>query len=71
MVNKDYKVSDEEKRQYLKLIDIRKKKRMPIKYILGTLEFMGIPFKNKGRSINSKTRYRNFSREKYRNYKKK
>ncbi|STA91402.1 methyltransferase [Clostridium cochlearium] len=46
MVNKDYKVSDEEKRQYLKLIDIRKK-RMPIKYILGTCEFMGIPFKIK------------------------
>ncbi|BDR65907.1 release factor glutamine methyltransferase [Clostridium tetani] len=44
MINKDYKVSEEEKNQYLKLIDIRKEK-MPIKYILGTCEFMGLSFK--------------------------
>lgn len=46
MVNKDYKVSDEEIKEYLKLIDIRKEK-MPIKYILGTCEFMGLRFKIK------------------------
>ncbi|AVP55555.1 release factor glutamine methyltransferase [Clostridium tetani] len=44
MINKDYKVSKEEKDQYLKLIDIRKEK-MPIKYILGICEFMGLSFK--------------------------
>ncbi|QBD86396.1 peptide chain release factor N(5)-glutamine methyltransferase [Clostridium tetani] len=44
MINKDYKVSKEEKDQYLKLIDIRKEK-MPIKYILGKCEFMGLSFK--------------------------
>ncbi|QBD84048.1 peptide chain release factor N(5)-glutamine methyltransferase [Clostridium tetani] len=44
MINKDYKVSKEEKDQYLKLIDIRKEK-MPIKYILGNCEFMGLSFK--------------------------
>lgn len=44
MVNKDYKVSYEQKEQYLKLINIRKEK-MPIKYIIGTCEFMGLPFK--------------------------
>lgn len=46
MVNKDYKLSDEEIKKYLKLINIRKEK-MPIKYILGTCEFMGLPFKIK------------------------
>ncbi|CDI48359.1 peptide chain release factor N(5)-glutamine methyltransferase [Clostridium tetani] len=46
MINKDYKVSEEEKNQYLKLIDIRKEK-MPIKYILGKCEFMGLSFKIK------------------------
>ncbi|WP_251861644.1 peptide chain release factor N(5)-glutamine methyltransferase [Clostridium sp. Marseille-Q2269] len=43
LTNPDYKIDQEEKDTYFKLIDLRKNK-MPIKYILGTTEFMGLDF---------------------------
>lgn len=43
IMNKDQVVDDEKVNEYLKLIEKRKNK-MPIKYILGTAEFMGIDF---------------------------
>lgn len=46
MVNRDFKISSKEAREYFKLIELRKNK-MPIKYILGYTEFMGLNFKVK------------------------
>lgn len=43
LLNRNYEVSYEEKKQYLELIE-KRKRRMPIKYMLEECEFMGIPF---------------------------
>ncbi|MCB2354851.1 peptide chain release factor N(5)-glutamine methyltransferase [Clostridium estertheticum] len=43
MINRDIKISIEQENEFFRLIEIRKNK-MPIKYILGTCEFMGIDF---------------------------
>lgn len=43
LTNPDYHIKEEEKGKYFQLIDLRKNK-MPIKYILGTTEFMGLDF---------------------------
>lgn len=46
MVNRDLKISSKEAKEYFELIKLRKNK-MPIKYILGYTEFMGLNFKVK------------------------
>lgn len=46
MVNRDFKISSKEAKEYFELIKLRKNK-MPIKYILGYTEFMGLNFKVK------------------------
>ncbi len=43
LTNPDYHIEEEEIKKYFELIDLRKNK-MPIKYILGTVEFMGLDF---------------------------
>jgi len=43
MINKDFKLNIEQENEFSRLIQIRKNK-MPIKYILGTCEFMGMDF---------------------------
>lgn len=43
MLNRDFNLSHQEENEYLKLIQLRKNK-MPIKYILGQCEFMGMDF---------------------------
>ncbi|WP_253205473.1 peptide chain release factor N(5)-glutamine methyltransferase [Clostridium estertheticum] len=43
MINRDIKISIEQENEFFRLIQIRKNK-MPIKYILGECEFMGIDF---------------------------
>ncbi|MBD7912638.1 MULTISPECIES: peptide chain release factor N(5)-glutamine methyltransferase [Clostridium] len=43
MTNKDEKVKNEDKKEFIKLINMRKEK-MPIKYILGECDFMGLDF---------------------------
>lgn len=43
MLNRDFKVEREKIEEYFKLINLRKNK-MPIKYILGECEFMGLNF---------------------------
>ena len=43
-MNKDFELSKHETDEFFKLVDIRKDK-MPVKYILGKCEFMGINFK--------------------------
>jgi release factor-specific protein-(glutamine-N5) methyltransferase len=43
MTNNDTKVKNSDKKEFLKLIKIREKK-MPIKYILGECDFMGLDF---------------------------
>lgn len=43
LLNRDYEVDCDEAEQYFSLIEKRKSK-MPIKYMLGECEFMGIPF---------------------------
>ncbi|WP_027623661.1 peptide chain release factor N(5)-glutamine methyltransferase [Clostridium lundense] len=43
MLNRDFKVEKEEAEEYFKLVNLRKNK-MPIKYILGECEFMGLNF---------------------------
>ncbi|MBC2579877.1 peptide chain release factor N(5)-glutamine methyltransferase [Clostridium sp. DJ247] len=43
LLNRGHEVSVEQAEQYLKLIELRKDK-MPIKYILGECEFMGLSF---------------------------
>lgn len=43
MINKDYKLSEEEENQFFSLVTLRKGK-MPVKYILNKCEFMGIDF---------------------------
>ncbi|NMM61559.1 peptide chain release factor N(5)-glutamine methyltransferase [Clostridium sp. P21] len=43
LLNRDYKVSADDQKEYFDLIDLRKNK-MPIKYILGQCEFMGVDF---------------------------
>ena len=43
ILNRDYKLSREQENEFLRLIQIRKNK-MPIKYILGECEFMGMDF---------------------------
>ncbi|KOR26267.1 peptide chain release factor N(5)-glutamine methyltransferase [Clostridium sporogenes] len=43
LTNPDYHIEEEERKKYFQLIDLRKNK-MPIKYILGTTEFMGLDF---------------------------
>ncbi len=65
LTNPDYHIKEEEKEKYFQLIDLRKNK-MPIKYILGTTEFMRLDFNIKKRCINTKTRYRNISRNGFR-----
>ncbi|MBM7870574.1 release factor glutamine methyltransferase [Clostridium pascui] len=46
MLNRDFQISPEEAKEYFELIKFRKNK-MPIKYILGYTEFMGLNFKVK------------------------
>lgn len=46
MLNRDFKISSNEAKEYFELIKLRQNK-MPIKYILGYTEFMGINFKVK------------------------
>lgn len=46
MVNRDFEISSKEAKEYFKLIKLRQNK-MPIKYILGYTEFMGLNFKVK------------------------
>jgi len=43
MLNRDFNLSNKQENEFLRLIQIRKKK-MPIKYILGECEFMGMDF---------------------------
>ncbi|AKA71057.1 peptide chain release factor N(5)-glutamine methyltransferase [Clostridium scatologenes] len=43
LLNRDYKLTVNEQREYCNFINIRKQ-RMPIKYILGECEFMGLDF---------------------------
>jgi len=43
-MNKDFKISKRERDEFFRLVNIRKRK-MPVKYILGECEFMGINFK--------------------------
>lgn len=43
LLNRDYKLTVNEQREYYNFINIRKQ-RMPIKYILGKCEFMGLDF---------------------------
>lgn len=43
LLNRNEKISDEQAKQYFKLVQLRKSK-MPIKYILGQCEFMGLSF---------------------------
>ncbi|WP_418921892.1 peptide chain release factor N(5)-glutamine methyltransferase [Clostridium estertheticum] len=43
MINRDFKISIEQENEFFRLIQIRKNK-MPIKYILGECEFMGMDF---------------------------
>ncbi|EJO5346212.1 peptide chain release factor N(5)-glutamine methyltransferase [Clostridium botulinum] len=43
LTNPDYNIKEEDAKEYFKLIELRKHK-MPIKYILGTTEFMGLDF---------------------------
>lgn len=43
MINRDFKLTMKQENEFSRLIQIRKNK-MPIKYILGTCEFMGIDF---------------------------
>ncbi len=43
ILNRDYKVSNEEAKEYYRLVNLRKDK-MPIKYMLGKCEFMGLEF---------------------------
>ncbi|MEF2114522.1 peptide chain release factor N(5)-glutamine methyltransferase [Clostridium frigoriphilum] len=43
MINRDIKISIEQENEFFRLIQIRKNK-MPIKYILGECEFMGMDF---------------------------
>ncbi|MCW6111478.1 peptide chain release factor N(5)-glutamine methyltransferase [Clostridium sporogenes] len=43
LTNPDYHIKEEEKKKYFQLIELRKNK-MPMKYILGTTEFMGLDF---------------------------
>ncbi|MPQ30003.1 peptide chain release factor N(5)-glutamine methyltransferase [Clostridium estertheticum] len=43
MINRDIKISIEQENEFFRLIQIRKNK-MPIKYILGKCEFMGMDF---------------------------
>lgn len=44
MLNRDFKISSKEAKEYFQLIKLRQNK-MPIKYILGYTEFMGLNFK--------------------------
>lgn len=46
MINREFNVTKEEVEEYFRLINIRKNK-MPIKYMLGECEFMGLDFKIK------------------------
>jgi release factor glutamine methyltransferase len=43
ITNRDFKVKDDDLNEYMKLIKLREK-RMPVKYILESTEFMGIDF---------------------------
>ncbi|KZL90074.1 peptide chain release factor N(5)-glutamine methyltransferase [Clostridium magnum] len=43
LINREYEVSDLEAEKYFQLVEKRKNK-MPIKYMLGECEFMGMPF---------------------------
>lgn len=43
ITNRDKEVSDKDEKEYISLIE-KRKKRMPIKYILGETEFMGFDF---------------------------
>ncbi|WP_125153340.1 peptide chain release factor N(5)-glutamine methyltransferase [Clostridium rectalis] len=46
MLNRDFLVEEKQAKEYFKFIEIRKEK-MPIKYILGKCEFMGLDFEVK------------------------
>ncbi len=43
MLNRDFNLNQEQENEFLQLIELRKNK-MPIKYILGECEFMGMDF---------------------------
>jgi release factor glutamine methyltransferase len=43
IVNRDYEVDSSNEEEYFRLVDLRKNK-MPVKYILGECEFMGLSF---------------------------
>lgn len=43
MVNRDFKINEEEEKEYFEIIELRENK-MPVKYILGECEFMGLNF---------------------------
>ncbi|AWI07641.1 peptide chain release factor N(5)-glutamine methyltransferase [Clostridium drakei] len=43
LLNRDYKLTVNEQREYYNFVNIRKQ-RMPVKYILGKCEFMGLDF---------------------------
>jgi len=43
MLNRDFNLNEEQENEFLRLVQIRKNK-MPIKYILGECEFMGMDF---------------------------
>lgn len=43
VVNREFEVEDDKEKEYLRLVQLREKK-MPVKYILGQCEFMGLNF---------------------------
>ena len=43
MINRDFNLNEQEQNEFLRLVELRKNK-MPIKYILGVCEFMGMDF---------------------------
>lgn len=43
MINRNFEISSEEEKEYFKMVELRKNK-MPVKYILGECEFMGLNF---------------------------
>ncbi|MGH4051879.1 MAG: peptide chain release factor N(5)-glutamine methyltransferase [Clostridium sp.] len=43
MINRDFNLNEQDENEFLRLVELRKNK-MPIKYILGVCEFMGMDF---------------------------
>ena len=64
LTNGNEEISLEDEKEYFSLIEERMKNK-PIKYILGTCEFMGLDLNVKRRNFYSKRRYRSISRESF------